>query len=151
MQQEHGRKGWGQGGQKFSPSLVPLQLRLRLQCRGAGSIPGQGTEISRATQHGQNLPKKIPSVHKSTHSLHTSGAAGCIHPRESGQDPKSSIKSEMLFSIFQIRKLQSVWATKHLKMQAWVLKGLRFWYLGSSFPWLVHFSRLTKYLKNPII
>lgn len=61
------------------------------------------------------VTKKSPSVRKSTHGLHTSGAVGCIHPRESGQDPRSSIKSEMIFSIFQIRKLQSVSCTKHLK------------------------------------
>ena len=42
-------------------------------CHGPGSIPGQGTEILKAVQHGQEINK----IKKNRLSLPGSGRAGC--------------------------------------------------------------------------
>ena len=89
-----------------TPAVKTPLLTQRVQVRSL--VRELRSHVSRGKSYVGKSYKKSPSVHKSTHSLHTSGAVGCVHPRESGQDPRSSINSEMIFSIFQIRKLQSV-------------------------------------------
>ena len=54
--------------QNIRNSLVVQWLGLHVfTAKGMGSIPGQGTKIPQARQHGQNLKKKKVSTH--THTL----------------------------------------------------------------------------------